>query len=216
MTANRTVVVVAKTPLPGLVKTRLCPPLSPEQAATLAAAALRDTFHAVRAVPDIRRVLTLDGEPGDWVPRDFDVVAQPPGTLDERLAAAFAETTGPTVLIGMDTPQVQPTDLELALAILERGTDAVVGPASDGGYWLLGLRVPDPGAVRGVPMSVADTGAAQIAQLGARGLTTQLVREMQDVDHFADAIAVAATTPTSQFADAVRALDPPLVTATPR
>jgi uncharacterized protein len=143
MTANRTVVVVAKTPLPGLVKTRLCPPLSPEQAATLAAAALRDTFHAVRAVPDIRRVLTLDGEPGDWVPRDFDVVAQPPGTLDERLAAAFAETTGPTVLIGMDTPQVQPTDLELALAILERGTDAVVGPASDGGYWLHGLRVSE-------------------------------------------------------------------------
>jgi rSAM/selenodomain-associated transferase 1 len=210
MTRRPTVVVLAKAPVPGRVKTRLCPPCSPREAAVLAFAALRDTLGAVGRVGGVRRVLALDGDPGDWVPTGFDVVAQPPGRLDERIAATLVATSGPTVLIGMDTPQVRATDIERALAVLGAGIDAVVGPARDGGYWLLGLRVPRPDAVLGVPMSVGHTGAAQIARLAERGSTVELLRKLRDVDTFDDALAVAADAPTTRFARAVQALRPTL------
>ena len=69
--------MIAKAPVPGRVKTRLSPPCTPEQAAALARAALRDTFAAAsRARHAGRRVAVLDGEPGPWVPRDFEVIPQ--------------------------------------------------------------------------------------------------------------------------------------------
>jgi len=206
MTPDPVVVVLAKAPVPGQVKTRLCPPCSAHDASVLAAASLRDTLNAVGRVRGVRRVLAFDGDPGDWVPPGFDLVAQASGGLDERIAAALAATPGPTVLIGMDTPQVQAADLEHAFALLDRGNDAVVGPARDGGYWLLGLRDPRPDVVLGLPMSVAETGAAQIERLRSLGATVELVRELRDVDYFEDALAVADEAPTTRFAEAVRTL----------
>jgi glycosyltransferase A (GT-A) superfamily protein (DUF2064 family) len=196
-----TVIVVAKEPVAGRVKTRLCPPLHPGDAADLAGAALADTFAAVAATPCDRRVLALDGRAGPWVPPAFEVVAQPqrPG-LDERLAAALAGARGPTLLIGMDTPQVTSELLAGALARLVAGADAVLGPAPDGGYWLLGLATPDPAAVLGVPMSTATTGAAQRARLDALGLTTVRWPSLRDVDEFDDAVAVARAAPNTDFA----------------
>ncbi len=88
------VLVIAKEPVAGRVKTRLCPPFTPAEAAELAAAALADTLEAVLALPARRRVLVLDGRPGPWVPPGFDVVPQSAGGLDERLAAAFGGCTG--------------------------------------------------------------------------------------------------------------------------
>ncbi|GAB2471058.1 hypothetical protein GCM10027162_78090 [Streptomyces incanus] len=69
-----TLLVIAKEPRPGRVKTRLTPPFTPGQAAELAEAALADTLHAVAATPAARRVLVLDGAPGPWLPPGFDVV----------------------------------------------------------------------------------------------------------------------------------------------
>ena len=135
--------VIAKEPVPGRVKTRLTPPYTPEQAARIAEAALADTLDAVVSTPAGRRILALDGAPGRWLPPGVEVTAQRGGGLDERLANAFADVTGPTVLIGMDTPQVTPAMLAEASRELDRG-DAVFGPAADGGFWLLGLREPDP------------------------------------------------------------------------
>ena len=93
-----TVLVIAKQPVPGRVKTRLVPPCTHEQAAALAEAALTDTLHTVLTVPASHRVLVLDGEPGPWLPPGFDVVPQCGGLLDERLAAAFAAVRGPALL----------------------------------------------------------------------------------------------------------------------
>jgi len=152
-----TLLVIAKQPVPGRVKTRLVPPCTYEQAAALAEAALADTLRTVLMAPAARRVLVLDGEPGPWLPPGFEVVPQCGGPLDERLAAAFAAVRGPALLIGMDTPQVTPG----LLAVDWEAADAVFGPAADGGFWALGLRVPDPALVRGVPMSTASTGASQ-------------------------------------------------------
>ncbi|MFF9622847.1 DUF2064 domain-containing protein [Streptomyces griseosporeus] len=191
-----TLLVIAKEPRPGRVKTRLTPPYTPAQAAALAAAALADTLRAVAAAPASRRVLVLDGRPGPWLPPGFDVVQQCEGGLDERLAAAFAACAGPALLIGMDTPQVTPELLTLE----PDGCDAWFGPAEDGGFWALGLAAPDPELLRGVPMSRSDTGAVQRARLVAAGLRVRDLPLLRDVDTAADAEAVAATAPHGRFA----------------
>jgi hypothetical protein len=197
-----TLLVIAKQPLPGRVKTRLVPPCTHEQAAALAEAALADTLHTVLAVPALRRVLVLDGEPGPWLPPGFDVVPQCGGPLDERLAAAFAGAGGPALLIGMDTPQVTPG----LLTADWQAADAVFGPAADGGFWALGLRAPDPALLRGVPMSTPHTGAIQRARLLEAGLRVADLPELRDVDTAADAVAVARQAPRSRFAARAREL----------
>jgi hypothetical protein len=194
-----TIVVLAKEPLPGRAKTRLCPPFSSEAAAALAAAALADTFAAVSAARCGRRVAVFDGEPGPWVPSGFDRVVQVSGGLDARLAGAFAATSGPTVLIGMDTPQVDPSQLEDSLQLLG-DHDAVLGPAEDGGYWLVGLRRSNPSVFLGVPMSSGATFVRQHARLRQLGLRTATVMTLRDVDDHEDAAAVAAAVPSSRFA----------------
>ncbi|WP_435610242.1 TIGR04282 family arsenosugar biosynthesis glycosyltransferase [Streptomyces sp. C10-9-1] len=191
-----TLLVIAKEPRPGRVKTRLTPPYTPEEAARLAAAALADTLAAVAAAPASRRVLVLDGAPGPWLPPGFDVLPQCEGGLDARLAAAFAACEGPALLIGMDTPQVAP---ELLAGALD-GHDACFGPAEDGGFWALGLAAPDPALLRGVPMSTPATGAAQRARLAAAGLRVRELPLLRDVDTAEDAEAVARQAPESRFA----------------
>lgn len=192
--------VIAKAPLPGRVKTRLTPPCTPAQAAALAKAALSDTLHAaVRARRAGRRVLVLEGTPGPWVPRGFDVVAQRGDGLGERLSAAFADAGGPAFLVGMDTPQVTPALLDAGLQALDSG-DAAFGASLDGGYWGIGLRRPDPAVFAGVPMSERFTGAVQSARLGALGLRTVTLPPLLDVDTIADARTVARLAPRSRFA----------------
>ncbi|MFD7032720.1 DUF2064 domain-containing protein [Streptomyces sp. NPDC059917] len=200
-TTGTTLLVIAKEPLPGRVKTRLTPPFSPAGAASLAEAALADTLDVVAGTPAARRVLVLDGRPGPWLPSGFEVVAQCAGTLDERLAAAFAGCAGPALLIGMDTPQVTPELLAVATGPRAWATyDAWFGPAVDGGFWALGLAVPDPGLLRGVPMSVPGTGAAQYERLRAAGLRVGRLPVLRDVDDAEDARLVAAAAPRSRFA----------------
>jgi hypothetical protein len=201
-TSATTLLVIAKQPAPGRVKTRLVPPCTYDQAAALAEAALADTLHTVLKTPAARRVLVLEGEPGPWLPAGFDVVPQCGGPLDERLAAAFAGVRGPALLIGMDTPQVTPG----LLAVDWAAADAVFGPAADGGFWALGLRVPDPALLRGVPMSTSETGAIQRARLLSAGLRVAGLPLLRDVDTAADALAVAREAPRSRFAALAREL----------
>ncbi|RDD89320.1 DUF2064 domain-containing protein [Streptomyces parvulus] len=196
MMGTRTLLVIAKEPRPGRVKTRLTPPFTPDEAAALAEASLADTLCAVAATPARRRVLVLDGAPGPWLPPGFDVVPQCAGGLDERLAAAFAGCSGPALLVGMDTPQVTPDLLDVDFA----GCDAYFGPAEDGGFWALGLARPDPALLRGVPMSTPVTGAVQRERLLAAGLRVRDLPPLRDVDTADDARAVAALAPHGAFA----------------
>ncbi|MFD9795865.1 DUF2064 domain-containing protein [Streptomyces sp. NPDC059070] len=196
--------VIAKAPVPGRVKTRLTPPYSPHEAALIAEAALADTLDAVLAAPARRRVLVLEGAPGPWLPPGIEVAPQGGGGLDERLAAAFALDPGPALLVGMDTPQLGPALLAPALGGWGPG-EAWFGPAADGGFWALGLAAPDPALLRGVPMSVPETGAVQRRRLLEAGLTVRELPQLRDVDTAADVAEVAALAPGGRFARAVAA-----------
>jgi len=196
-------VVLAKAPSPGRTKTRCSPPCTPEQAATLAAAALADTLVTVRATPARRRVLVLDGQPGPWLSPGFDVVPQRGDGLDERLDAAMSDTlrahgSAPALLIGMDTPQVTAGLLAECVELLESTGPghAVLGTAPDGGWWALGLHSAEPAAVLAdVPMSRDDTAVLTRKALEATGLTVLDLPQLTDIDHFDDALAVAGQCP---------------------
>jgi len=202
-----TVIVIAKETIPGRVKTRLHPPLSYEQAAELAAAALADTLAVVTALPSSRRILAFDGNLLPQGSEPFDVIHQVSGDLDMRLGAIFDQCDGPTVLVGMDTPQLTAEHLAPVFAPWPDGIDAWLGYANDGGYWTLALAEPNGDLIRGVPMSRDDTGTQQLSRLRSAGLGVGMLPELIDVDTIADARAVAQIAPDTRFSRTLRSFD---------
>jgi glycosyltransferase A (GT-A) superfamily protein (DUF2064 family) len=213
MTPQWTALVVAKAPVAGLAKTRLAAGVGERAAADLAAAALLDTLTACADAP--RRVLALTGDlaaaeratelhdalrdpAAGWV-----VVPQRGDGFDERLAAAHADAgPGPTVQVGMDTPQLTPELMaDVAARLIDH--DAVLGRADDGGWWVLALRDPQYAAVlAGVPMSTPTTYDDTLAALVAAGLDVGHFVELTDVDTAVDADLVASAAPATRFARA--------------
>jgi glycosyltransferase A (GT-A) superfamily protein (DUF2064 family) len=195
-------VLIAKETLPGKVKTRLHPPLSLEQAAELAAVSISDTLRGTAHLPTTGRILAFDGDPAH-VPagaENFFLLPQVDGTLDLRLGAIFDFCQGPTLLIGMDTPQITAADLAPAFEAWPDDIDAWFGPASDGGFWALGLKNPTGDLLRGIPMSQSDTGRHQLKRLMDAGLRVGMLPELTDVDTIENAFDVAAIAPHSEFA----------------
>jgi glycosyltransferase A (GT-A) superfamily protein (DUF2064 family) len=197
-----TIIVLAKEPVPGRVKTRLQPEFNEDEAAQLAAAAIEDTIAAVRSCSASRRILAWEGDPPPWQ-GDFEIVDQPPGTLNRRLAAGLAAallqpTDEPALLIGMDTPQVTAQLLDSDW----EGADAVLGLSEDGGFWAIGLRDGYGYSAElfdGVPMSTSRTGSAQLARLSAYGLSVKLLPVLRDIDRPEDADLVATEFPELVF-----------------
>jgi len=204
------VTVIAKAPVPGHVKTRLCPPCTPEQAAQVAAAALADTLTAVDEVARIttaRRVLLLDGDRQAWMPASFDVVAQRGGGLEDRLCNGFVDL-GPGVIIGMETPHVAAA-LADAVAAARRGVDTI-GLATDGGYWMIGLCAASATMAHELfhrmPMSSSHTGLAQLRRLHAFGRQVRLLPTARDLDTLDDLKAVAESGRTGSLATVAAAV----------
>ncbi len=207
--------VIAKQPRPGFVKTRLCPPCTPAQAAELAAAALADTLDAVddlahRSSIPVRRVLLFDGDPTEWARPGYAVVEQRGHGLGERLANAF-DDLGPGIIVGMDTPRAIGS-LGPGLDALRRGCDAI-GLATDGGYWAIGLHdAGRPGMpstyslFEGVEMSGSNTGMAQLARLHAHQRNVHHLAMARDLDIFDDVVAAANHRDQGRLADTARAI----------
>ncbi len=194
------IIVLAKLPLPGRVKTRLCPPCTPAEAAQIAQAALQDTFaSAISArtshphlIGDVVLCLERHGLPlPSWTAVADEVIDQCTGDLSDRLAHAFASVSGPAVLVGMDTPQVTADHFVRAVLTLhDPGTDSLIGAATDGGFWLIGFRSCPPAVFRDVPMSTGHTGEDQLRSMSREGLTPGLFTVLTDFDTFEDAVAI--------------------------
>ncbi|MFG1622101.1 DUF2064 domain-containing protein [Kribbella sp. NPDC049227] len=199
-----TLIVIAKEPVAGRVKTRLQTEFTAHEAAALARASLVDTLNTVRSARASRRVLALDGDPGPWLPDGFEVIGQRGDGLDERLAAAFEDAFDgtPMLLVGMDTPQLTAG----LLGVRWSGYDAVLGLTEDGGYWCLGLRRPDARALIGVPMSTDHTGRDQLRRLQDLGLRVLLLPTLRDMDTPWDASVIAAAHPSLRVSRLYRRL----------
>lgn len=208
-----TVLVVAKAPRPGAVKTRLAADLGEVGAARVAAAALLDTLLAAAEAFD-HRVLALAGDILDTGSIDTSairaelvswvVVAQSSGSLGDRLARAHLDAAGLSwpsddrlhrvLQIGMDTPQVSADVLAAAAhALCQPDVDAILGPAEDGGWWVCGTSEPAQAAtLAGVPMSRSDTGERTLEALRGVGARVRLVAPLRDLDTLDDAKVIAA------------------------
>jgi rSAM/selenodomain-associated transferase 1 len=199
--------VIAKEPLPGRAKTRLTPPCSAEEAASLAQASLLDTIDVVARTPAARKVLVFEGDARGWRREGFELIAQRGAGLGERLAAAFADVQAPALLIGMDTPQLTPPLLLDGMrALAQPDVDAVLGPTPDGGYWSVGFNQRVSEAFSGVPMSCESTWVRQRTRLVQLGLRVYEQPPLRDVDTIEDACAVASAAPHTRFARVLAAM----------
>ncbi len=214
-----TVAVIAKAPVPGQAKTRLAATVGDRAAAEIAAAGLLDTLDAVEATHVQARVLALTGDlqqasnGGEIRSRigAFQVVEQRGVDFSARLANAIVDSqeaagARPVLLIASDTPQVTSVLLtECAQALLQ--TDAVLGVARDGGWWVLGVidsAMAD--CLHAIPTSRSDTGPATLAALRDKGIDVTLVAELSDVDTIDDVHAVRdLCAPDSRFVRATKA-----------
>lgn len=183
------VIIMAKLPRTGLVKTRLQPDLSADQAAEVHRAML---LHTVRRVAAMRlgRLIVCFDPPGDSAAAAglFDglpvhLLPQAPGDLGQRIAAVRRSIAGPILLLGVDSPDVPPDHLKGAAA-LAASRDVVLGPTEDGGFWCLGLseRVDADALLAGIDWSSGrelDQTAAAAQRLG---LSVALAGRWDDVD----------------------------------
>ncbi len=189
--------VIAKAPVATQVKTRMCPPLTPDEAAALAAALLADTVATARDSGADVWAVTAGAATGfaGVLPPEVPRLPQRGDGLAARLAAAQADlfTRGfdRVLLLGGDCPTVPSRDLREALALLE-DADAVLGPARDGGYTLVATARPLPELFAGVPMSTSSTLAATLAAARGAGLRTALLAPRHDLDTVADLVAALA------------------------
>ena len=142
------------------------------------------------------RLLPIAITPGDasaeispWLRADWTAVPQAAGDLGDRLHAAFTEhflaDAEHVVIIGSDCPTVTATDIEDAWVALA-GHDIVLGPALDGGYWLIGLRAPQPALFTAMPWSTEAVFGETMRRAREGGLRVALLRELADVDTEAD------------------------------
>ncbi|MGI8614091.1 MAG: TIGR04282 family arsenosugar biosynthesis glycosyltransferase [Nocardioidaceae bacterium] len=208
------VLVTARAPVAGQAKTRLGATVGPAAAAELAAASLLDTLAAATATGwPVVVALTGDLDAAArsreirTVLRRLLVVGQRGDALGERLVAAHRDAAVASgcdrvVQIGMDTPQVTADQLQAASAALDQH-GAVLGPATDGGWWLLGVRHPTTAAcLAGVAMSRPDTAVLTRDALLRSVPSVGLLATLRDVDTADDAAAVAATAAHTSFARA--------------
>lgn len=193
MSNGDTLLVVAKQPVPGQTKTRLCPPLTPIQAAELYECFLLDTLDIMRKVQGVRRVIGYLPEDADGyfsqIAPDMELVCQRGDTLGERLdnliSAALAGGSPRVVVMDSDSPTLPAAYVALAFERLN-GADVVLGPTHDGGYYLIGVKVPQPNLLRQVKMSTPHVLADTLELAKASGLAISLLPGWYDVDTIAD------------------------------
>ncbi|MBI5966208.1 MAG: TIGR04282 family arsenosugar biosynthesis glycosyltransferase [Chloroflexi bacterium] len=187
---SNALIVVAKRPAPGQTKTRLSPPLTPEQASALYECFLQDTLDQMRKVDETQRLIAyLPQDEQDYFRRlapDFELILQNGhdlgGRLDNALTDSLLNGYERAVIMDSDSPTLPPAFLSQAFATLSNGADVVLGPCEDGGYYLIGIKKPAPRLLREVQMSTATVTADTLAIAKEEGLSVILLPTWYDVD----------------------------------
>ena len=203
MNDERAVLVMAKVPRAGRVKTRLAPMLGHDRCASLQAALITRAATTATAVAPGATFLAFDPpdareELAGLVPPGVELVPQRAGHLGERLTAAvtdvYAVHQGLLAVVGTDIPLLEPRHLRDAFMALAGGADVVLGPAYDGGYYLAGMTRPVPSLFGITPhlWGGSNVLAATVARVEANGLRCHLLEVLRDLDTPEDAVALAA------------------------
>ena len=185
------VVLMAKAPVPGRVKTRLCPPLAPAEAARLYACMLGDAAEEITSLDRIARYLFLDRPAAANAAREapfssFERFPQRGKDLGEKMwdaaATAFRLGASCVVIVGGDCPALPAERLRLAFRELREGAEAVFGPSEDGGYYLVGLACPDERLFRKFTWSTARVLLDTAARCRALAIPFSFLPPERDVD----------------------------------
>ena len=185
---------IAKRPAPGQAKTRLTPPLSPEQAAAFYECLLADTLDLIRRVPGVQPAIAYLPAGGEdyfaALAPDFDLILQEGSDLGARLDHALAYYLGlgyqRAAIMNSDGPTLPLAHLIRAFHLLRGDADVVLGPSDDGGYYLIGLKRPAPRLLREVRMSTPWVLRDTLALAAEEGLHVALLPAWYDVDDAAD------------------------------
>lgn len=197
---KRALAIFAKTPIPGRVKTRLCPPLSPRQCADLYRCMLLDTLGRVASL-GYHIVVFYEGDEPFFrtAAPGATLIRQQQGTLGVRLEHAFDEMAAlgyrARVVMGTDGPDLPLQRIPEAFDLLERGSDLVFGPAEDGGYYLVGLSGGYGTIFQEIPWSGPKVLETSLAQAKRSGLSVSLLPSWYDVDSYQDLIRPGLTDP---------------------
>ncbi len=185
------VVIMAKMPCPGQVKTRLCPPLTPWQAASLYRAFLFDKIAQVRTLTAARLAIAYTPASGEDFFRDlapdFTLIPQQGTDLGERLkhSLEYFLNLGDTgvMAIDSDTPTLPTHYLQQAIDLLTKpAVDVVIGPSDDGGYYLIGIRALHRALFVDMPWSTSVVLPETVRRAQALGLNIAWLPEWFDVD----------------------------------
>ena len=187
--------MMTKAPRSGLVKTRLVPPLTNSEAAELSLCLLRDTIAnmkevAARVPTDLVAVYSpasSEEEFDELLPESFSLLSQSRGALGDRIfhAASSLLSAGYTAVcvIGSDSPTMPAETLDRAMAVLRQPGDRVVlGPADDGGYYLIGLKSPHPRLFQDIDWSTDRVLRQTVDRADEQGLEVQLLPSWYDID----------------------------------
>ena len=183
--------MIAKAPAPGRAKTRLVPPLRPAEAAGLQEAMLLDTLDACRAEVEDVAILHADAEEAAELSRiapGARLVMQKGRGLEEALGRTLDDHLGdgPVAIVSSDIPAFPAGSLDRAFARLDEGADIVLGPAFDGGYWLVAMREFHPEPLREIPWSTPAVLAVTLERCRAAGLRAELLEPWRDLDTAVD------------------------------
>ena len=184
-----TLLAVAKQPVAGEAKTRLCPPLTPQQSASLYECFLRDTLDVMREVKEVGRVVCYLKEDSrgyfERLAPDFELRCQRGASLGERLDHVLAESLDNgaerAVVMDSDSPSLPSEYVSRAFDLLN-AADVVVGPSEDGGYYLIGMKAPQSHLLRDVEMSTTHVLTDTLRLAASSGLKVATLPKWYDVD----------------------------------
>ena len=188
------IAVMAKQPEPGNVKTRLCPPLTPGQAADLYEAFFLDTVSLISGIKHTDVFVAYDPDTAlnffsRILPATVKCLPQGRGDLGNRLSGVssimFSCGYKKVIMLASDAPHLQQDYIRMAFTRLD-DTDVILGPCDDGGYYLIGLRFPAPEVFEGIPWSTSRVLNLTIQCARDAGMTCELLPSCYDIDTWQD------------------------------